>query len=781
MKVTKVTKNKRRPRREPDPQHSVHELLSRMPDTTDMPSPIQAMVAEAVDAAEHGDIRPLEMMLAAMNEIEANACDDQQRWSPLCGPEAADVLEAFDRENELASGTADAEAAAEQALKLDPYAVDALVLLGECAKSAQQRVEFFRRASEAASHKDSAIVARVMPTFRFRMGSRLVDDGQLVDAAEVMMPGLDEDPNDRQGLRFALIDLALRLSWEDELNAILDRYSNDKIGPIPFARALVMFRRGASRQANALLAVADEAHPEVAPILGGLQGGQDSNSDAWMIAGYLLPGVRATPGASRWIRDTLDLRHASDQQDFGWDDEFGDAELVEFGRSDPLGMAIDLPASDKSWQLTIHRIKDSDVANYLAVMLDGQDLVSIEPFATRPKTEELRRFVLSSVTAPADGRPRKPAVLNVPNKADVTALTKYCGTLGFSCHQQKTSKEIQFAIESMLPAMIQMIESTSGDAVETDDDAAEIDLNGLPVSDDVWLFGVFEPPIWIHDRATPRRPWLQLVADANSGCVMGSEITEQQPSSADIARTLQKTMAAPLVGRPRRVARLFADPLTDSAGIGEVINAVPIDSGQPDLKIYFDEVVTDMLLGQGPVNQALHQQDGVSREMLADLYEVAANFCRAEPWMMVGIDQLFEVHCPDWQVQRWAGCVIGQLGQELGLALYDEPEAIKRAIAKDDMSNMNAVVIHFGEAFEAIPVDLWYLERNDLRVAGPEGYPFVSRVRSGRTLVCPSAADLTVLGSVLKHLLRFLDHPQDRPMQVDPQANSQGMTFEWLA
>ncbi len=48
---------------------------------------------------------------------------DQQRWSPLCGPEAAEVLDAFDREHELASGTAVAEAAAEQTLKSDPYAV----------------------------------------------------------------------------------------------------------------------------------------------------------------------------------------------------------------------------------------------------------------------------------------------------------------------------------------------------------------------------------------------------------------------------------------------------------------------------------------------------------------------------------------------------------------------------------------------------------------------------------------------------------------------------------
>ncbi len=663
---------------------------------------------------------------------------------------------------------------------MDPFAVDALVMLGECAKSAQKRVEFFRRASEAASHKDSTIVAQVMPSFRFRMGSQLVDDGQLVDAAEVMMPGLDEDPNDRQGLRFALIDLTLRLSWEDELDAILDRYADDPNGPIPFARALVMFRRGASRQANALLAVADEAHPKVAPILGGLQGGQDPNSDAWMIARYLLPGVRATPGASRWIRDTLDLRHAHDQQDSGWDDDFGDAEFVELGRSDPLGLAIDLPASDKTWQLTIHRISDSDVANYLAVMLDGEDLVSIEPFATRPKTEELRRFVLSSVTAPADGRPRKPAVLNVPTKADVTALTKYCGTLGFSCYQQKARKEFQLAIESMLPALVRMIETTSGDAVEKDDDAAYIDLDDLPVSDDVWLFGVFKPPIWIHDRATPRRAWLQLVTDANSGCVMGSEITDQQPSTADIARTLQKSMAAPLVGRPRRAAKLFADPLTDLTGIDEVISTVPIECGQPDLKVYFDEVVTDMLLSQGPIDQALHQQDGVSPELLAELYESAANFCRAEPWMMVGIDHLFEVHCPDWQVQRWAGCVIGQLGHELGLALYDEPEAIQRAIAEDDLSNMNAVVIHFGEAFETIPVDLWYIERNNLKVAGPEGYPFLTRVRSGRDLVCPSSADLKVLGSVLKHLLRLLDHPRDEPMQVDPQADSQGMTFKWI-
>ena len=90
---------------------------------------------------------------------------------------------------------------------------------------------------------------------------------------------------------------------------------------------------------------------------------------------------------------------------------------------------------------------------------------------------------------------------------------------------------------------------------------------------------------------------------------------------------------------------------------------------------------------------------------------------------------------------------------------------------------MNAVVVHYGEEFETIPVDCWFRERNDWALAGPEAHPFIARVVNQHEIRCATAEDVRTLLRVLPEVPRFLDHSKDEPMRVGDGDDM--ITFQW--
>jgi hypothetical protein len=208
-----------------------------------------------------------------------------------------------------------------------------------------------------------------------------------------------------------------------------------------------------------------------------------------------------------------------------------------------------------------------------------------------------------------------------------------------------------------------------------DADGGEVELTDLPLCDQTWLYGVFLPPMFIHDGPSPRRAYVQLVCDTEEGFLLHNEVSESEPSREAMARSLATAMMSPLMGDPRRPKQVILDP-TMLAGFGcigedcdpflrrleEIFPGTTCQVGAEQVKTHFDDVVGDLLASQGPTEEAMLHVDGVSEELLADFYRVVANFYRAKPWKMVGGDQLFDVTCRSWTRPTRTACVIGQLG-----------------------------------------------------------------------------------------------------------------------
>ncbi|EMI17678.1 hypothetical protein RMSM_05404 [Rhodopirellula maiorica SM1] len=729
------------------------------------PPGIVEMLMFAQQAAVEGDMGPMEETMRLLDAIADNEIDESrspEETYPLSSPKAARVLYAFESEDGM---DPDYATAAKQAIEIDPESVDALITLGDFAESVEDRVQWYRRASKAAESKPRKRVQDEMPFMRGRMGTRLVDDSRLSDAAEIMVPGLDEDPSDRVGLRFSLLGLYLRLRWYEELETLFDRFPNDPFGPFLFAKPIYLFQsEGDTAKATELLKAAHKSKPNVTRYLVGLEplpaldtevlGLDREDEEAVMIAEYLLPGVRTVEGTTRWIRETLDVnlsRPASSSCDAG---------DVQSGAGD-LDQALDLPQGKMTWQYHLHRCQDG---SYLGVLLEDLTPIAVVRFDNRPKAKELRDFMLDSVCDPMVGRPRKPAVLLVPTKSDVKTLAKTVGTYGVNCEHRPLDADEKSRISESLDALARQLDPRSGDTRSGTD---VVDVSELPQSDQQWWVGLFQPPLWIADRATPYRAYLQLILDSNSGCVVGTDSSVELPSAERQWQVLVETMANPMVGQPRRPESVILDPRMSAEPLTRYSDSLKVITGDQQVAAGFDELISNFLLSSGEGEVPLAKTEGVTNELMERYYDAAARFYKAAPWKMVGGDNLIRLEYLESGEPSWGITVMGQLGQVLGLSLIENVKQARKFLQQEcPMEKLVAISIQFGEAFDMVPIDFWHLEQNHWSVADAEAYPLVIKMDHGEYASGLSSGELRMVESVMSVLPRFLDQPRDQTMEA---------------
>ncbi|MFG0261910.1 MAG: hypothetical protein ACF788_05930, partial [Novipirellula sp. JB048] len=520
--------------------------------------------------------------------------------------------------------------------------------------------------------------------------------------------------------------------------------------------------QGASPEADALLRAAHQAKPKVARYLVGLEplpetGSQSyfpvmSAEEAGRIAEYLLPGIRTVEGTTRWIRETLELNLAPPSSSPR--DGFG----VQRGAGD-LDQALMLPQGKMTWRYHLHRLQDG---SYLAVLLEEATLIACVRFATRPKTTELRKFILASVCEPMVGRPRKPRMLEVPTKADVKALVKAVGTYGVHCEHRALQANVKRMLSKSLDALAKNLEDSSG---EPSNDTDTNDVADLPQTDEHWWVGVFQPPLWIVDRATPYRPYLQLVMDSSNGCVLGTASSEELPSPRRQWQAITKAMLNPTAGPPRRPESLVLDPRMPIDALDGYGDSIEIIAGDEQVAAGFDELISGLLQNAGHEAEPLTKAEGVTKKQIEQFYDAAARFYKAAPWRMVGGNHLIRLQYEGSGESSWGLSVMGQMGQLLGLSMIENVDQAKRFIEQGNtIEELVAISIQFGEAFEMVPLDLWSLEQNQWAVAGDEAYPVVIKIDHHEQVLRLSKEELQMSESMLSRLPRFLDQPRGQTM-----------------
>ena len=319
------------------------------------------------------------------------------------------------------------------------------------------------------------------------------------------------------------------------------------------------------------------------------------------------------------------------------DELYIDERNSDFIEHDFLSVALDLPEGTEHWKLCIQKSADQHVL----LVIEGDQLISVELFEDPPKTNELRKAILDAINDPIFGPPRKPCSIGVTSKATHKMVAKYCATFGVDTHVSK----LTVAEKRLVKMGAKQIAENARRGPESVDDE---EFESLPRTDNVWAYTLVHPPMFIHEAATPSRPYLQMLVDADNGLIKAHSISMEIPSKEDVADFIRATMLAPVVGKPMRPGTMIVDAaVIENFGeqvlqhVSSQVAGTEFLLGDQALAESFDAVIADMVMHNCPVEQPLCEIEGMDSATLVTLYKTLANFYRAKPWKMVAGDQLF--------------------------------------------------------------------------------------------------------------------------------------------
>ncbi len=216
-------------------------------------------------------------------------------------------------------------------------------------------------------------------------------------------------------------------------------------------------------------------------------------------------------------------------------------------------------------------------------------------------------------------------------------------------------------------------------------------LHQLPRLEDTWLIGTPHLRAWVKEKnSQPTRPYLILIASGNTGLLCGSNLVPESPTAAQVGQVLFKAMQHP----PRQLGKACyprSIALADAAFVEPL--RVLLKEAQLEANVFFTEFpdefyeivreLEDHLRGDWPEMPAMLDTPEVTTELLGSVFEAAAEFYRAAPWVQLSNEQVIAVRHPNERDYRYA-LVMGQGGVEYGLMMYTNWREVKHQLMSAD-------------------------------------------------------------------------------------------------
>lgn len=317
-------------------------------------------------------------------------------------------------------------------------------------------------------------------------------------------------------------------------------------------------------------------------------------------------------------------------------------------------------------------------------------------------------------------------------------------------------------------------------------------LSELPFLEDTWLIGASRLRRWVKEGdSPPRRPYLILIASGNTGLVCGSNIVPEAPSATQAADVLFQAMQHPprelgKACRPRRIALADAallepwQTLLKDKGLEMEVFA----AGFPD---EFYEIIRQLeghLRGNELEIPAMLDAPKVTVELLKGVFEAAADFHRAAPWIGLSNEQVIAVRHPN-EVNYHYALVMGQGGVEYGLVRYaDWSEAQSQSMHDDDpllgWQDRTWNSITYDTADHLPFADLDAIEEHNFEIASEEAYPVGVVIEGKGKVRRPTRAEwewyeaaLRVIPVVVREHLRSDGRGDYEPIEADISVKTQ--------
>jgi tetratricopeptide (TPR) repeat protein len=313
----------------------------------------------------------------------------------------------------------------------------------------------------------------------------------------------------------------------------------------------------------------------------------------------------------------------------------------------------------------------------------------------------------------------------------------------------------------------------------------------LPQEYDVWQADFRPMPHWVRIAGEPVRPWVVLVTSRSHDLILANRVADDEPTPALLWDTLVQAMQNPAAGEPHRPTELLvrADerweslrPHVEAVGAGQVVSA-ELDQ----LDALFEELGEHL---GGKPRPGLLDMPGVKPEQVGRFYEAAASFFRQAPWKKVGYEAAMKVECARSQSGPWYAVLMGQSGLEMGLALYEDLDMLRRLWAgpgadEEGARQSVATTVTFGEEWDIPVADLEAAQRHGWPVARPDAYPSVFHKERGLSLRPPLAWELELMEACLRAVPEFVqrrkqDDPAGEEFTVPVASGPLKLALSWV-
>lgn len=709
-------------------------------------------------------------MEGLMRQLVAGEFGEEPDNSPLARAQQL-IYEAFDspdpkQQIQLAT----------QALAISPDCADAYVMLGECARSAQEARQLYEQGvaagrrtlgedafEELAGHFWGCLETRPYMRVRLELAKVLLQLGERREAAEHLQDMLRLNPEDNQGVRYILLGLLIELDLDDRASALIEQYPEDCSAEWHYGRALLAFRRACDTPlARTLLNKAMKRNPHVPPYLVGskhipanlppyFSPGEESEAHSYSAAH--LRCWKATPGAIPWLRAAAgivpDLRGKPRQKLWnGFPSEFDDLQQDE----------------EEIWNVDLRHLsgatRDRDDSPWaiLVTSPSREQVIAAEFLPYKPGNTEVLQILAKVMANPDDDSPRRPAVLQVRLKTLCKAWEKKLAAVAIRCEHVSQMPDVDMLHEELMARVAQRM-SRPGESLLSDDE-----LDELPqVPEELWEADVRQLATWLGDKGVPVRPWLAIVSNSLEGTILAQDMTAGEPDESWFMHVIQQAMSNPSAGNPHRPGTVVVCSKGHSDSLRPWLSDRNIECEfQQELEHmdFLYEKLTRHMCGD-EATASLLDAPGVEPNNVAGVFAAAAEFYRQKSWHMIVGDSPIKIECSDFQSSPWYAVVMGQIGMCQGIALYEDYDQLMKMLTgrisdEENARTMSALSLQFNEPFDIPSMDLHYTEKYGWEIAGPEAYPTIMRVNPGMAIRTPLAWELRMMEASLRAVPRFL-------------------------
>lgn len=589
--------------------------------------------------------------------------------------------------------------------------------------------------------------------------SELWKRGMRTDALEVHSELLVVSKDDLGGQRLIYSFRLLEQGWFDELEEQLPFLANGTQSEAGFSLLQALYFYAKDKDLSSAQKALTESHtmnPQIADFLLGDRDweGTDENEElahpeedeAQWIAYVCISATRSVEGFLRWMRDTLNYSpepllappNVNQQQ---------------------IKLLKQIEQGTDDWILGS---KTMDGENYYTAIYinETEQVVGIVTDESKPTPKRLWEIVTDAIISPDFGQPLRPARLFVDRPSLAANWKKRCQSLDIECLSDSEYSVPDELFEGLHETILK-VENQIAVCDETIGQARE-----LPRSEEIWHVGVFHPPIWITDAATPRKSCVALVIDEDSELIRIHDLTDEKPSKDFLAQTVLKAMLYPLSPElePCLPAELKVHPASNPDSLEELSAALDIEVSTAEGSSLLTDAMESLIqhCSDASLRDSLRDSAEMDDRELTKIYQNIARFYRASLWRSIPGDQMLQISSQDEEIGTFYAVIMGQMSQHRGIVICEDRKPIEDIVTGRTTSpDSEVTVLNYCEAHEIAPIDLWLIEQLNLDVAGEDAFPLLQRSISEQRFRRPTRSELLDIDIAIRCLPAFAEQPVD--------------------